>query len=54
MDVVTTNSDGSPETTGLATFQAWPWALLRSMVDPGVQIVSERLSVNGTLDPQCL
>ena len=52
VDVVTTNSDGSPERRALLLSRLGPGATER-IFDPGIQIVSERLSVNGTLSEQC-
>ena len=52
VDVVTTNSDGSPERRALLLSRLGPGAT-ELVVDPGIEIVTERLSVNGTLDPQC-
>ena len=52
VEVVSTNSDGSPERRALLLSRLGPGAT-EIVVDPGIQIVSERLSVNGTLDPQC-
>ena len=52
IDVVTTNSDGSPERRALLLSRLGPGATER-IIDPGIQIVSERLSVNGTLSDQC-
>ena len=53
VDVVTTNSDGSPERRALLLSRLGPGAT-ETIIDPGIQVVSERLSVEGTLDPQCL
>ena len=52
LGVVTTNSDGSPERRALLLSRLGPGAT-ELVVDPGIEIVTERLSVNGTLDPQC-
>ena len=52
VDVVTTNSDGSPERRALLLSRLGPGAV-EQVIDPGIQIVSDRLSVGGTLDPQC-
>ena len=52
IDVVSTNSDGSPERRALLLSRLGPGATER-IIDPGIQIVSERLSVEGTLDPDC-
>ena len=52
VDVVTTNSDGSPERRAVLLSRLGPGAT-EIVVDPGIQIVSERLAVNGTLSEQC-
>ena len=52
VDVVTTNSDGSPERRALLLSRLGPGAT-ETIIDPGLNIVTERLSVQGTLDPQC-
>ena len=52
VDVVSTNSDGSPDRRALLLSRLGPGAT-ELVVDPGIEIVTERLSVNGTLDPQC-
>ena len=52
VDVVSTNSDGSPERRALLLSRLGPLATER-IIDPGIQVVSERLSVQGTLDPDC-
>ena len=52
VDVVTTNSDGSPERRALLLSRLGPGAT-ELVVDPGIEIVTERLSVNGVLDPGC-
>ena len=53
VEVVTTNSDGSPERRALLLSRLGPGAT-ETIIDPGLSIVQERLSVDGTLDPQCL
>ena len=50
--VVTTNSDGSPERRALLLSRLGPGAT-EIVVDPGFNVVAERLSVEGTLDPDC-
>ena len=50
--MVTTNSDGSPERRALLLSRLGPGATER-IIDPGLNIVTERLSVNGTLSDQC-
>ena len=50
--VVATNSDGSPERRALLLSRLGPGAVER-VIDPGIDIVTERLSVEGTLSEQC-
>ena len=52
VDVVTTNSDGSPERRALLLSRLGPGAS-EVIIDPGLNIVVERLSVDGTLSDQC-
>ena len=52
VDVVTTNSDGSPERRALLLSRLGPGAV-EQVIDPGIEIVTERLSVDGTLSDQC-
>ena len=52
IDVVTTNSDGSPERRALLLSRLGPGATER-IIDPGIEVVTERLSVQGTLSDQC-
>ena len=52
VDVVTTNSDGSPERRALLLSRLGPGAT-EQIIDPGIDLVTERLSVEGLLDPQC-
>ena len=52
IDVVATNSDGSPERRALLLSRLGPLAVER-VIDPGIEIVTERLSVDGTLSDQC-
>ena len=52
MDVVTTNSDGSPERRALLLSRLGPGAT-ETVVNPGLNIVTQRLSVDGTLSEQC-
>ena len=52
MDVVSTNSDGSPERRALLLSRLGPNSVER-IIDPGIDIVTERLSVNGTISDQC-
>ena len=50
--VITTNSDGSPERRTLLLSRLGPGAVER-VVDPGLEVVTERLSVEGTLSDPC-
>ena len=50
--VVTTNSDGSPERRALLLSRLGPGAV-EQVIDPGLDIVEQRLSVQGTLSDQC-
>ena len=52
VDVVSTNSDGSPERRALLLSRLGRGAVER-VIDPGIDIVTERLSVNGTLSEPC-
>ena len=52
IDVITTNSDGSPERRALLLSRLGAGAVER-VIDPGLNIVTERLSVDGLLDPDC-
>ena len=52
VEVVSTNSDGSPERRALLLSRLGPGAT-ETIIDPGIQVVSERLSVQGTLSDQC-
>ena len=52
IDVVSTNSDGSPERRALLLSRLGPGAT-EIVVDPGIEIVTQRLSVYGTLSDQC-
>ena len=52
IDVVSTNSDGSPERRALLLSRLGPGAT-EIVVDPGIEIVTQRLSVDGTLSDQC-
>ena len=49
---IVTNSDGSPERRSFLLGLMGPDAT-EKVVDPGIRIVSERLSVEGTLSPNC-
>ena len=52
VDVVATNSDGSPERRTLLLSRLGPGATER-IIDPGIEIVTQRLSVDGVLSDQC-
>ena len=52
IDVVTTNSDGSPERRALILSRL-PLGATEQVIDPGIGFVTSRLSVNGTLSDQC-
>ena len=51
VDVVTTNSDGSPERRALLLSRLG--GATERVIDPGLNIVTQRLSVDGTLSEQC-
>ena len=54
VDVVSTNSDGSPERRALLLSRLGPGAVER-VVDPGINIVTERLSnSDGSISEQCV
>ena len=52
VEVVATNSDGSPERRALLLSRLGPGAT-EIVVDPGIDVITRRLSVNGTLSDQC-
>ena len=52
LDVVLTNSDGDTDRRNFLLGRLGPLATER-VIDPGLEIVTERLSVQGTLDPDC-
>ena len=52
VDVVSTNSDGSPERRALLLSRLGSNATER-IIDPGIDVVTQRLSVDGTLSDQC-
>ena len=52
IDVVATNSDGSPERRGFLLGRLGPGAVER-VIDPGIDVVTERLSVDGVLSVDC-
>ena len=54
VDVVSTNSDGSPERRALLLSRLGPGATER-IIDPGIDVVTARLSgPDGGLDDQCV
>ena len=52
VNVVTTNGDGSPERRALLLSRLGPGAT-EVVIDPGIDVVTKRLSVDGTLSEQC-
>ena len=52
IDVVATNSDGSPDRRGFLLGRLGPGATER-IIDPGISVVTERLSVEGELSIDC-
>ena len=52
IDVVATNSDGSPERRAFLLGRLGPGATER-VIDPGIDVVTERLSVDGVLSDDC-
>ena len=52
IDVVATNSDGSPERRAFLLGRLGPGAVER-VIDPGISVVTERLSVEGELSIDC-
>ena len=52
IDVVATNSDGSPERRALLLGRLGPGAT-ETVIDPGISAVTERLSVDGELSVDC-
>ena len=52
LDVILTNSDGDADRRAFLLGRLGPSASER-VIDPGLRIVTERLSVQGTLDPDC-
>ncbi len=52
VDVVSTNSDGSPERRALLLSRLGPGATER-VIDPGIAAIRERLSVDLVLSDQC-
>ena len=52
LDIVLTNSDGDLARRQFLLGRLGPTASER-IIDPGVEIVTQRLTVDGTLDPDC-
>ena len=52
IEVVTTNSDGSPDRRGFLLGRLGPGAT-ETVLDPGINVVTERLSVDGVLSDDC-
>ena len=52
LEVVLSNSDGNQQRRQFLLGRLGPGATER-IIDPGIDIVTERLSVEGTLDPDC-
>ena len=52
LDIVLSNSDGDADRRAFLLGRLGPGAAER-IIDPGIDIVTERLSVDGTLDPDC-
>ena len=52
LDIVLTNSDGDSRRRGFLLGRLGPTAS-EVVIDPGIEVVTERLSENGTLSDQC-
>ena len=52
IDVVATNSDGSPERRGFLLSRLGPGAV-ETILDPGIDVVTQRLAVDGVLSEDC-
>ena len=52
LDIVLSSSDGDPERRAFLLGRLGPAASER-VIDPGIEVVTKRLSVQGTLDPDC-
>ena len=52
LDIVLMNSDGDSDRRAFLLGRLGPTASER-IIDPGVEIVTQRLTVDGTLDPDC-
>ena len=53
IDIIATNSDGDADRRAFLLSRLGPTAS-EVVIDPGRQVVIDRLTVEGTLDPQCL
>ena len=52
IDLVATNSDGSPERRAFLLGRLGPGAT-ETVIDPGINVVTERLTVEGVLTDEC-
>ena len=52
LDIVLTNSDGDADRRAFLLGRLGPTAS-EVVIDPGIQVVEQRLTVDGTLDPDC-
>ena len=52
IEIIATNSDGSPQRREYLRGLLGPGAV-ETVLDPGIEVVVERLSVDGTLSEQC-
>ena len=52
LDIVLSNSDGDADRRNFLLGRLGPGATER-IIDPGIEVVTQRLSVDGTLDPAC-
>ena len=52
IDVVATNSDGSPTRRGFLLSRLGPGAV-ETILDPGIDVVTQRLAVDGVLSEDC-
>ena len=52
LDILLTNADGDTDRRAFLLQRLGPGATER-VIDPGIEVVTERLSVDGTLDPDC-
>ena len=53
LDIVLSNSDGDADRRAFLLGRLGPGATER-VIDPGIEVVTQRLSVDGTLDPDCV